>query len=155
MIELKKIDSAWAYSEETLGKSENIEEILEILLKNCREYYGVVGFDFPSFEIFFDGKKLNMDCGSYFRMYDNDKEVSSCVKSWYEGVKQSSMVEKAESIEVVDKAVENLSICETKEGFPNETCFTFHASVDSVNVLIERLRKSMLTERFKESENIK
>lgn len=83
MIELRKIYSAWQYSEKSLKKSTSLGDILVTLLINCREYYGRVGMDFPSLTIHFNNNVLSLDCGLAFGNLDNDEEVIKYVTNWY------------------------------------------------------------------------
>jgi len=66
-----------------MKKSEDITDILITLLIDCRQYYGVIGFDFPSYEISVGKELLSLDCGCSFSSLNTDERVVSYVKNWY------------------------------------------------------------------------
>lgn len=86
MIKLKEVHQAWGYSEKTLKESEDLHDILVTLLINCRQYYGIVGMDFPSLNIIVNDKELRLNCGMAFRRLDNDEKVIKYVTKWYKSV---------------------------------------------------------------------
>lgn len=83
MFELRKIYEAWGYSNELLKESDDLHDILITLLIDCREYYGIAGFDFPRYEILINEECLELDCGFDFNTLNTDEKVINYVKSWY------------------------------------------------------------------------